>query len=281
MKTLQKARKLENTTGELPLIYVVSGEETKHEESITKAASDNIRHVDIDGVRVWFDDSTTVGFCVNNGNAAKVLGITPKKLNRLRSTNTELTSADIHVSQNLVVWNFRGLSKVAKSDEVLCLNLANFWKKVQNVTSNSKPKAPEIVFLEDDVHYVTPSSKLSSADIVASLPTTDRAYSDELTKEGWLTSEYLYRWYFDSWKNSKGKLIPLNKFYEILRQVFQTTTSRREAPKIKAEFLRNGAVRLFSVAVPKKPNTQAKYRPQIRYSAKAVEVLKRRWSKLI
>lgn len=121
--------------------------------------------------------------------------------------------------------------------------------------------------------------------------------SDRLYKNGFFSCEDMFQVFANLWVDETGTLVNKDHFQRVVRNVFQQTSSTADRPRLRASAVRDKEATLCPVVCPKKTNpvdgnddpmdldnpayvsnNTPCVRLQPRYTAKAVEHLKKVWN---
>lgn len=121
--------------------------------------------------------------------------------------------------------------------------------------------------------------------------------SDRLYKNGFFSCEDMFQVFSNLWVDETGTLVNKDHFQRVVRNVFHQDSSTSERPRLRSSAIRNKEATLCPVVCPKKTNPVDDYgdpsdldnpayvsnntpcvRLQPRYTAKAVEHLKKVWN---
>lgn len=121
--------------------------------------------------------------------------------------------------------------------------------------------------------------------------------SDRLYKNGFFSCEDMFQVFSNLWVDETGTLVNKDHFQRVVRNVFQQASSTAERPRLRASAVRDKEATLCPIVCPKKTNPVDDYgdpsdldnpayvsnntpcvRLQPRYTAKAVEHLKKVWN---
>lgn len=124
---------------------------------------------------------------------------------------------------------------------------------------------------------------------------------NNLTKSGLLNSDQVLSLFSSYWLDEKGKLVGKARFQRILRAAFHLPASTHEAPTLRSQAVRDNLSVVCHVVCPKwdnpvdskgavqkadnpayKVDKQNKHvRPQVRYSFKGVDWLRKNWTSML